>query len=98
MIRAPSTCLAAEVPQKKTPAAKELFLTEVRAFVDRMSPSRREDRRESLAAGDRNWRQEQALRRFHVARAADPVHFSGLDEFLCRRLRSTMTSTVSHSR
>lgn len=77
-----------EVPQKKTPAAFELFLGEVKAFRDKMESAsgRKVDATSLAAATAKIEAKKQALRRFHAARVADPVPVSGRDSLLVSQI------------
>ena len=77
-----------EVPQKKTAAARELFVSEVRAFVDKMeSVSGHTIDAASLAeATAKVEAKKAALRRLHKARYADPTPISGLDALLVSQI------------
>ncbi len=77
-----------EVPQKKGPAASELFYREVLAFRDRMEQEagRQIDAEPLAAATQKLEAKKQALRRFHAARRANPVPISGLDALLVSQI------------
>lgn len=77
-----------EVPQKKSDAARELFLSEVRAFVSKMeSESGRKITPDGLAEATRKLEaKKSALRRLHQARMADPTPISGLDALLVSQI------------
>lgn len=77
-----------EVPQKKTPAAEQLYLSELWAFKDKMeAESGRIIDAEKLAASTQRLEaKKQAIRRLSAARAADPVSISGLDALLVSQI------------
>ncbi len=77
-----------EVPQKKTAAARDLFISEVKAFVSKMeSESGRKISADQLAEATRRLEAKKAaLRRLHEARKADPVPISGLDALLVSQI------------
>lgn len=77
-----------EVPQKKTPAAEQLYLSELWAFKDKMeSESGRVVDAQNLAASTQKLEaKKQAIRRLNAARAADPVPISGLDALLVSQI------------
>jgi len=77
-----------EVPQTGTPAARGLFVSEVRAFVDKMEcvSGHRIDAAALSAATARVEAKKSALRRLHNARKADPTPISGLDALLVSQI------------
>lgn len=77
-----------EVPQKKTPAARELFISEVVAFKDKMEAEsgNKIDAEKLQAATAKLEAKKQALRRFHAARNAATVPISGLDALLVSQI------------
>ena len=77
-----------EVPQKKTVAARELFVSEIRAFVEKMeSASGRAIDAEGLAAATAKVEAKKAaLRRLSAARRFDPTPISGLDCLLVSQI------------
>ncbi|MDO8684878.1 MAG: double-cubane-cluster-containing anaerobic reductase [Armatimonadota bacterium] len=77
-----------EVPQKKTQAARNLFLSEITAFKDKMeAESGKKITAEGLAAATSKVEaKKQALRRLHGIRAADPVPISGRDALLASQI------------
>lgn len=77
-----------EVPQKKTDAARELFVEEIKGFVRKMeSESGRELDPSSLAgATARVEAKKAAMRRLNAARGASPVPISGLDALLVSQI------------
>ena len=77
-----------EVPQKKTAAARELFVSEIQAFVEKMeSVSGRKIDAASLAeATAKVEAKKAAMRRLNAARRADPTPISGLDALLVSQI------------
>lgn len=77
-----------EVPQKKTEAGRELFLSEVAAFKDKMeSEAGRSIDADSLTAATAKLEAKKAaLRRLNAARAANPVPISGKDALLISQI------------
>ena len=77
-----------EVPQKKTTAARDLFISEVKTFLDKMeSESGRNISAGQLAEATRKLEAKKAaLRRLHAARKADPTPISGLDALLVSQI------------
>jgi benzoyl-CoA reductase/2-hydroxyglutaryl-CoA dehydratase subunit BcrC/BadD/HgdB len=77
-----------EVPQKKNPAGADLFVSEIRAFVDKMEEeSGNKIDVQSLANATKKVEaKKSALRRLHKARAASPVPISGLDALLASQI------------
>jgi len=77
-----------EVPQKKTDASRELFISEVKAFVGKMeSESGRKIGPEGLSEATRKLEAKKAaMRRLHEARKADPTPISGLDALLVSQI------------
>ena len=70
-----------EVPQKKTSAARELFLSEIKELVEKIESvaGRRIDAAGLAAATAKLEAKKAALRRLNNARQADPTPISGLD-------------------
>lgn len=77
-----------EVPQKKSPAGKDLFHAEVLQFKEKVeSLSGRTVDAASLAEATRKLEAKKAaLRRLHATRAADPVPISGRDALLVSQI------------
>jgi len=77
-----------EVPQKKTPADMDLFVSEVKQFVQKMEEisGRKIDAAALAAATEKVEAKKAALRRLHATRAADPVPISGLDALLVSQI------------
>lgn len=77
-----------EVPQKKTAAARALFVDEIRAFAAKMeSESGRKLDASSLAAATAKVEAKKAaMRRLDAARRANPVPISGLDALLISQI------------
>jgi benzoyl-CoA reductase/2-hydroxyglutaryl-CoA dehydratase subunit BcrC/BadD/HgdB len=77
-----------EVPQKKTPAARELFISEVVAFKEKMEAEsgNKIDADKLKAATAKLEAKKQALRRFHAARKGATVPISGLDALLVSQI------------
>lgn len=77
-----------EVPQKKTPAARELYYQEILSFKDKMESEagRKITASDLSAATSKVMAKKQALRRFHAARAADPTPVSGRDALLVSQI------------
>ena len=77
-----------EVPQKKTVAAEQLYVSELYAFKDKLeAESGRKIDVDNLAASTQKLEvKKQAIKRLSAARAADPVPISGLDALLASQI------------
>jgi len=77
-----------EVPQKKSAAARELFISEIKELKEKIEKAAgKQISAEDLAAAtDKIEAKKKALRRLNAARAADPAPISGLDALLISQI------------
>jgi benzoyl-CoA reductase/2-hydroxyglutaryl-CoA dehydratase subunit BcrC/BadD/HgdB len=89
-----------EVPQKKTPLGRALFLDELRGLKAKLEAETgvaitAERLAEATALVEAKRR---ALRRLHIARRARPAPISGLDALLVTQIAFTTTWSASRRR